>query len=147
MSFQVSEHREAVIRRRFPRRLADLVEGVLDKFSKREQRGSVPLKYRLSHFAVRVIAIINIVHLLLSYYPPYFRGKFRFLPHSGDIQWMLVSSLLVPMYVGLETWWMYGVNPSQKRSLLIDWFMAGLWFVLWWAVVLRGIYRYYPFWP
>lgn len=106
-----------------------------------------PLKFYASHLAVRIITTINIVHLLLSYYPPYFDARLRFFSQGGDIYWMLASSLLIPLYVGLETWWMYLAKPSQKRALLIDWLLAGLWFAILWVVVLRSLYRYYPIWP
>lgn len=107
--------------------------------------GKSHLKYRLSHWAVRVIVTINIAHLLLSFYPPYFRRKLHFFPQSGDVQWMLVSSLLIPLYVGLETWWMYRAEPAQKRALAIDWLLAVLWFVMLWAVVLRSVYVFPSF--
>src|SRR5712691_4624001 len=66
-----------------------------------------PFKYRVSHLAVRIITTIHIVHLLLGYYPPYFQKTLRIFPQAGDIYWMLASSLLIPLYVGFETWWMF----------------------------------------
>jgi hypothetical protein len=108
---------------------------------------SSPLSYKLSHLAVRVIVAINILHLSLSFYHPYFLAGLRLFPQGGDIYWMLGSSILLPMYVSFETWWMYRVEPSQKRALLIDWLLAGLWFVTVWAVVLHSLHRYYPIWP
>ena len=108
---------------------------------------SSPLSYKLSHLVVRVIVAINILHLSLSFYHPYFQAGLRLFPQGGDIYWMFASSILLPLYVAFETWWMYRAEPSQKRALLIDWLLAGLWFVTVWAVVLHSLYRYYPIWP
>jgi hypothetical protein len=101
--------------------------------------------YKLSHLAVRVIATIHILHLLLGYYPPYFNEKLRIFPYGGDIYWMLASSILIPLYVGFETWWMFRAEPSQKRGLLIDWLLAGLWFAVLWVVIFRSLYVFPSF--
>ena len=102
-----------------------------------------PLRYRLSHLAVRLIVAVNIAHLLLLTYRPYFRAVTN---HVGwiDEKWMMVSSFLLPLYVGVETWWMFRAEPSQKKPLLINWAVAVIWFVLWWGSVLYSLYRYYP---
>jgi hypothetical protein len=102
-----------------------------------------PLKYRLSHLLVRLVATVNIAHLLLLAYRPYFRAANNFLGWM-DIKWMMASSFLLPLYVGFETWWMFRVEPSQKRALLIDWAFAVIWFVLWWGLALYSLYLYYP---
>jgi hypothetical protein len=106
-----------------------------------------PLKFYVSHLAVRIITTIHIAHLLLSYYPPYFQKTLRSFSQGVDIYWMLASSLLIPLYVGFESWWMFRAEPPQKRALVIDWLLAGLWFAIWWVVVVRSLYRYYPIWP
>jgi len=111
-----------------------------------KERVGQRLKYRLAHLVVRIITIVNIAHLLMLGYQPYFRAANHLLGWI-DLKWMLVSSLLLPLYVGFETWWMFGAAPSQKRALVIDWVLAGLWFVIWWTEVLYSLYRYYPFWP
>ncbi len=61
-----------------------------------------------------------------------------------DVKWMLVSSFLLPLYVGFETWWMFR-DPSQKRALVVDWTFAVIWFVMWWGEVLYALYKYYPY--
>lgn len=104
-----------------------------------------PLSYRVSHLVVRVIATINVVHLLLGYYPPYFQAELRVFPGAVDIYWMLASSLLIPLYVGFETWWMFRAQPSQKRAIMIDWLFATVWFVLWWIFMLRSLYVFPSF--
>jgi hypothetical protein len=101
------------------------------------------LRYRLSHLVVRVVATVNIAHLLLLGYRPYFRAANHFLGWI-DIKWMIASSLLLPLYVGFETWWMFGAEPSQKKPLLIDWVVAVIWLVMWWAFVLYSLYLYFP---
>jgi hypothetical protein len=102
-----------------------------------------PVKYRVSHLLVRLIAFANIAHLLLTFQPSYFRAKIN-LFNGIDIYWMLASSFLLPLYVGFETWWMFRAKPSQKRSLLIDWLVAVLWFAIWWAVALHSLFLHYP---
>jgi hypothetical protein len=118
-----------------------------NRITGRDVKERSPLKYQVSHLAVRLITTINIVNLLLGYYPPYFQAELRFFPGGGDIYWMMASSLLIPLYVAFETWWMFGAKPPQKRALVIDWVLAGLWFVMLWVVVLRSLYGYYPIWP
>ena len=104
---------------------------------------SNPLKYRLSHLIVRSVATVNIAHLLLSHYPPYFRATLSIFGLS-DINWMTASALLLPLYVGFETWWMFGVKPSQKKPLLIDWAFASTWFVMWCGTLLYSFYLFFP---
>jgi hypothetical protein len=104
------------------------------------------MKYRLSHLVVRIVTIVNIAHLLMLGYQPYFRAANHLLGWI-DFKWMMVSSFLLPLYVGFETWWMFRGEPSQKRALVIDWLLAVGWFVIWWTEVLYSLYRYYPFWP
>ncbi len=70
--------------------------------------------------------------------------KIRLFPRGGDLYWLMASSVLIPLYVGFETWWMFKAAPSQKRPLLIDWLVALLWFVIWWIFMLRSWYLYYP---
>ena len=118
----------------------EIIGGVRIKSSK---AAGQPLRYRLSHLAVRLIAAVNIAHLLLLGYRPYFRAVTN---HFGwiDEKWMMVSSFLLPLYVGFETWWMFRAELSQKRALLIDWAFAVIWFVLWWGSVLYSLYLYFP---
>lgn len=102
-----------------------------------------PLRYRLSHLAVRLIAAVNVTHLLLLGYQPYFRAANHFLGWI-DIKWMVASSFLLPLYVGFETWWMFGLEPSQKKPLIIDWVLAIIWLIMWWGFVLYSLYLYFP---
>jgi hypothetical protein len=101
-------------------------------------------KYRISHVGLRVIASINIFHLLLTFYPPYFHAEIRLFPKGGDLYWLMGSSIVLPLYVGFETWWMFRAHSSQKKALLIDWLLAVLWFVIWWIFMFRSWYLYYP---
>jgi len=107
-----------------------------------------PWKFRLAHVLVRVVAILNLTHLLLLGYQPYFQWADRFFGQFTtrwiDVKWMLVSSFLIPLYVGLETWWMFR-DRLQKRALVVDWVIAVIWFATWWAEVLYSLYKYYPY--
>ena len=102
-----------------------------------------PLKIRLSHLILRLLVTVNVAHLLLLGYQPYFRAVGNFVGWV-DVKWMMVSSFLLPLYVGFETWWMFRVEPSEKRALLIDWAFAVIWFVSWWGIALYSLYLYYP---
>jgi hypothetical protein len=55
-----------------------------------------PLKYLLAHLAVRVIVLINLVHLCLSFYQPYFRATNAFL-RGADDGWSMISSIVLPL--------------------------------------------------
>jgi len=101
------------------------------------------LSYRLSHLGVRLVAAVNIAHLLLLTYRPYFQVVTNQVWWI-DEKWMMTSSFLLPLYVGFETWWMFRAEPSQRKPLLIDWAFAVVWFALWWGSVLYSLYLYYP---
>jgi hypothetical protein len=100
-------------------------------------------KYRLSHFVVRLVASINFAHLLLMYYKPYFRAVRNIFRQGGDVYSMMISSLLLPLYIGFETWWMFRAKPSQTRALVIDWAVAVLWFVVLWGIVIYARTHYF----
>jgi len=105
--------------------------------------GPYPLRYRLSHLFVRLVATVNIAHLVLSFYPPYYRATLRIFGMS-QINWMSAAALLLPLYVGFETWWMFGVKPSQRKALLVDWVVTVAWFVMWFGLVLYSFYLFFP---
>jgi hypothetical protein len=108
-------------------------------------RSEHQLKYVLSHLALRVIVCFNIADTLLeAWWPTYFRMKKTIFPTGADLTWMMASSFLLPAYVGFETWWMHRAQPPQTRALLIDWVLAGFWFVLWWVLMFYSWYLYYP---
>jgi hypothetical protein len=99
----------------------------------------------ISHLAVRLVICINFADTILeACWPKYFRLKKTLFPHGADLEWMMVSAFLIPLYVGFESWWMFRATPSQKRALLIDWVLAILWFALWWGLMFYSWYLYYP---
>jgi hypothetical protein len=106
-------------------------------------KGGYPFRFRLSHLLVRFVATVNIAHLLMVNYLPYLHAAHSLLGWL-DVRWMTVSSFLLPLYVGVETWWMLRADPPQKRALLIDWAFAVIWFAMWWGSVLYSIYKYFP---
>lgn len=101
-------------------------------------KGVYPLKYRLSHLALRLIVTINIAHLSLSFNPAYFQAIKPIFRNGFDIKWMLVSSVILPLYVLFEMWWMLrtGSSSLKTRGLLIDGALALAWFLMCWGFVL-----------
>lgn len=100
-----------------------------------------PLKYRLSHLAVRLIVIINLAHLSLSFYHPYFRAT-KSLVRRADLDWLMISSVLLPLYCLIETLWMRRALPSQKKDLLIDWAFAITWLLVWLTFLFASFWKY-----
>src|SRR2546421_12949432 len=99
-------------------------------------------KYWVCHLVVRVTSGLNFAHLLLMYYKPYFRAARNIFRQGGDIYFMMACSLLLPLYVAVETWWMFNARPSHKRALIIDWAIAVLWFLVLWGFVLYARLNY-----
>jgi hypothetical protein len=97
-----------------------------------------PLKYRISHLALRLIATVNIAHLFFATISQnYFLAAKRFF-HSADVTWMIVSSIVLPLYVLFEIWWMRGTGPSpaKRKELLLDTGISVVWFLICWGFVL-----------
>lgn len=105
--------------------------------------GTPTLKYSLAHLAVRVIVVINLVHLCLSFYQPYFRATNALL-RGADDSWSMISSLLLPLYCTIETFWMQRAEPSQRKALLIDWAFAITWLLVWLAFLFYAFWKYAP---
>lgn len=99
------------------------------------------LKYSLAHLAVRLIVIINLVHLGLSLYQPYFRAT-NALIGGADDSWSMISSLLLPLYCLIETLWMRRAEPSQRKALLIDLAFAITWLLVWLAFLFYAFWKY-----
>jgi len=117
-------------------KMLDTTQGVIVKPAK-----ASPSKYLLSHLAVRLIVIINAVHLSLTFYQPYFRATNRLLGRA-DGDWLMVSSLLLPLYCAIETIWMRRAEPSQRKALLIDWAFAITWLLVWLAFLFYSFWKY-----
>jgi hypothetical protein len=100
-----------------------------------------PSKYLLSHLAVRLIVIINIAHLSLTFYRPYFLAKKQVF-RGADLDWLMISSLLLPLFCAIETFWMRRAEPSQKKALLIDWAFAITWLLVWLTFLFASFWKY-----
>jgi hypothetical protein len=101
--------------------------------------GEKRLKYLLLHLVLRVIVGINIAHLSLGTFSrSYFQATKRLFRSGIDVKWMLASSVILPLYVLLEMWWMLrtGSSRSKTKGLLIDGGLALLWFLVWWGFLL-----------
>jgi hypothetical protein len=107
----------------------------------RSSTGISPLKYSLAHLAIRLIVIINLVHLSLTFYHPYFQAATKLLGRA-DGDWLMISSLLLPLYCAIETFWMRRAEPSQKKALLIDWAFAITWLLVWLAFLFHAFWKY-----
>lgn len=101
------------------------------------------LKYQLSHLAIRLIVLVNITHLLLSGYHPYFRATTRIFRNLFDLHWMTVTSVILPLYVGFEAWWILRKDRSQVKEVLIDAALAIAWFLIWWGFLLHSFRKYF----
>jgi hypothetical protein len=97
-----------------------------------------PQKYRISHLALRLIVMVNIAHLWLSGRPGYFQAIKRLFRNAYDVKWMIASSIILPLYVLFELWWMLrtGSSRAKTKQLLIDGGFALLWFLIWWGFLL-----------
>jgi hypothetical protein len=94
--------------------------------------------YSRSHLAVRLIVVINLVHLSLSFYQPYFRLTHRLL-RGVEADWLMISSFLLPLFCAIESVWMRRADPSQGRSLAIDWLLVILWLIVWGVFLLHSL--------
>lgn len=98
-------------------------------------------RYLLAHLVVRLVVIINIAHLGLSFYQPYFRATNRLLRGTDD-SWSMLSLLILPMYCAIESFWMRRAEPSQRKALLIDWAFVTLWVVIWIGFLFYSFWKY-----
>lgn len=94
--------------------------------------------YSRSHLAVRLVVIINLVHLALSFYQPYFRSTNRLLRGIDD-DWLMISSFLLPLYCAFESFWMRRADLPQGKSLAIDWLFVILWLIVWGIFLLHSM--------
>ena len=85
------------------------------------------MAYRISHFLVRTVCLVNIVSMVLD----------ADLLRLGS-RWYPVSSLLLPIYVALERWWM---TKTEGRPIFIDAVFAAGWFLVFWVLLIHTLYR------
>ncbi|SRR5712692_8895605 len=94
--------------------------------------------YSRSHLAVRLIVTANLAHLALSFYEPYFRSTHR-LFRGIDLDWLMLSSFLLPAFCAIESFWMRRAEPSQHKSLAIDWLLVIFWLIIWGVFLLHSM--------
>jgi len=85
--------------------------------------------YRISHFLVRMVSVINTLCLVLDV------DVLHLAPH-----WYLGSSLVLPLYVVLERWWMRKTRP-EVRAVLVDAVFAMGWFLVFWVLLIHTLYK------
>src|SRR5574341_16416 len=94
--------------------------------------------YSLLHLGGRLIVVINLAHLGLSFYGPYFRLTHR-LFRGVDLDWLMSSSFLLRTFCVFESFWMRGADQSQRRSIAIDWLFVILWLFVWGIFLLHSM--------
>lgn len=96
--------------------------------------------YKIAHLCLRVIAVLNVVYFASSaLWPSLVLATTRGRVGEVVVKWGMASSVLLPVYVGLEMWWM-GRTAVERTALVIDWLLAIAWFLFFWGGVL------YAFW-
>lgn len=94
---------------------------------------------------VRMLAVTNIVVLVYERWSSTFYQSLRAM-HIDDIVffWFVVSSLLFPLYAGIELTLppksLTEITASQeRRAILIDALLSFAWFFAWWGAVLYAL--------
>jgi hypothetical protein len=97
---------------------------------------------RLSHLAVRLIAGANITEFALEMmFPQYWRRVANGPLDRIILRWFFASSILLPLYVGLEFLWMRRAKIGTK-ALLIDAAFAVAWLFVWWGGLFYAFTHY-----
>lgn len=98
-------------------------------------------RYKLSHWIVRIIVLVNLAHLALGeLFPAYYLTFGRTL-NRIIVAWFAVSSLLLPLYVIGEVFWMLKNSLQERKAILIDAVFATAWFVTLWGLGLYALMR------
>lgn len=102
---------------------------------RRRDHAKPRLDYWISHLIVRSIVVLNLATVIGEFY------YYEVLRHAGlegaIIKWYIASSLILPIYVGLEIWWM---GRAESKALLVDAALAIVWFLTWWGIFLYLVY-------
>jgi hypothetical protein len=120
--------------------MLETIRGNIGLKSAKESDAS-PLSYSRAHLLLRLIVIINLAHLSLSFYQPYFRAT-KSLVRRADLDWLMLSSVLLPLYCLVETLWMRRAEASQRKALLVDWAFAITWLLVWLAFLFSSFWKY-----
>ena len=94
------------------------------------------LLYRLSHVFVRSLASMNLVGWTLDMLSPqYTHAMANGSMSNFFMQWLLISSVALPLYTGLEFLWMR-TTKSERRALWIDAILTCTWALFFWIRIL-----------
>jgi hypothetical protein len=96
--------------------------------------------YRRSHWFVRLVVIANIAHLALETLLPAYYHVLARTPLNPIINfWFFATSLMLPLYVCGELWWIPRTLPQERKAILIDALFAGAWFCILWGTTLYAV--------
>jgi hypothetical protein len=99
------------------------------------------MRYKVLHFLIRILSAVSMAGLGIAILAPEYEPS-RLLHLQGVIwKWYLLSSLALPLSVGLGASWMRTAT-SQAKALLVDWVFALMWFFMWWFALLYTFYRH-----
>jgi hypothetical protein len=101
--------------------------------------------FRVAHFLVRACCVINSLaawaeKLYAPIGPRLANGAVGYFL----VKWMLISVLLLPLFVGLEAFWMRN-SKIERRQLLIDTGFVVVWLVAFFAGLFYAFTHYVPF--
>jgi hypothetical protein len=68
----------------------------------------------------------------------------RDLIGRAGLDWLMLSSMLLPVYCVTATIWLRNSGPSQKNALLIDWVFVAAWLLVLFAVMGYSFSKYAP---
>jgi hypothetical protein len=95
------------------------------------------IPYGIFHFLVRIVSLTNALSLLLDVIAPEYR--IPALLHLSP-RLYLISSLILPLYVAVERWWMRG-SKLEMRAVLVDAAFAVGWFLVFFGLLTFTFYR------
>jgi hypothetical protein len=101
--------------------------------------------FRVAHFLVRACCVINSLALWADrLYPPIGPRLANGAVGHLFVKWAEISVLLIPLFVGLETFWMRDFK-IERRQLLIDAGFVVVWLVAFFAGLFYAFTHYVPF--
>ena len=100
------------------------------------------LRHRLSHIIVRTLSTVCLAHFLLGgYSQSYYSVTKANNPDVGLILLILLmaSTLILPLYVLFEVFWMLRDSLKERRALAIDAAFVAAWFCTFWGLLFYGV--------
>jgi|ERR1019366_8453486 hypothetical protein len=101
--------------------------------------------HAISHSLVRWVTLITVANFGLS---TFWRSYFEIVGHGrlgkGMALWSILSSFLLPIYVGFEILWMRK-KGDQKKALYIDAGLVAVWLLVFWSSAAFAFGHYVPF--